>query len=66
MKNKKGFTLVELMAVIVVLAIIIAIAVPSYAKIKKNIEEKNYKNKVNLIEIAAENTRKIHIMKRYL
>ena len=54
MKNKKGFTLVELMAVIVVLAIIIAIAVPSYAKIKKNIEEKNYKNKVNLIEIAAE------------
>ena len=49
MKNKKGFTLTELLAVIVILAIIIAIAVPSYMKIKKNIDENNYNNKINLI-----------------
>ena len=54
MKNKKGFTLTELLAVIVILAIIIAIAVPSYMKIKKNIDENNYNNKINLIEIAGQ------------
>ena len=53
MKNKKGFTLVELMAVIVVLAIVIAIAVPTYGKIKRSIDRKNYENKVSLIKVAA-------------
>lgn len=53
MKNKKGFTLVELMAVIVVLAIVIAIAVPTYGKIKRTIDRKNYENKVSLIKVAA-------------
>ena len=53
MKNKKGFTLVELMSVIVVLAIIIAIAVPAYNRIKLSIDKKNYENKVSLIEVAA-------------
>ena len=53
MKNKKGFTLVELMAVIVILAIIIAIAVPTYGKIKRSIDRKNYENKVSLIQVAA-------------
>ena len=53
MKNKKGFTLVELMAVIVVLAIVIAIAVPTYGKIKRSIDKKNYENKVSLIKVAA-------------
>lgn len=33
MKNNKGFTLVELLAVIVILAIILAIAVPGISKI---------------------------------
>ena len=50
MKNKKGFTLVELMAVIVVLAIVIAIAIPTYNKIKNTIDIKNYENKKELIE----------------
>lgn len=53
MKNNKGFTLVELMAVIVVLAIVIAIAVPTYGKIKRSIDKKNYENKVSLIKVAA-------------
>ena len=53
MKNRKGFTLVELMSVIVVLAIIIAIAVPTYNKIRLSIDKKNYENKIKLIEVAA-------------
>lgn len=53
MKQKSGFTLVELMATIVVLAIIIAIAMPIYNKLSINIKEKNYTNKVKLIETAA-------------
>ena len=52
--KKKGFTIVELLAVIVVLAIIIAIAVPAYGKIQKNIQAKQYKNKLSLIKTAAE------------
>ena len=54
MKKHRGFTLIELMAVIVVLAIIIAIAIPSYSKIKFSIEEKNNQNKQEMIKIAAQ------------
>ena len=43
MKNKKGFTLVELLAVIVVLAIIIVIATISVNKqIKKSRKNANF------------------------
>ena len=53
MKNRKGFTLVELMAVIVILAVIIAIAVPTFGNVQKSIEKKNYENQISLIETAA-------------
>ena len=53
MNNKKGFTLVELLAVIVVLAIIIAIAVPTYSRIQKRIERSQYENKIELLKVAA-------------
>lgn len=36
LRNKKGFTLVELLAVIVILAIILAIAVPTISTLIKN------------------------------
>lgn len=54
MKKHSGFTLVELMAVIIVIAIVIAIALPSYSKIKFSIEEKNNQNKQEMIKIAAQ------------
>ena len=41
--NKKGFTLVEVIMVVVILGIIIGIAVPSYIAVSNNIKEKNYK-----------------------
>lgn len=53
MKNKKGFTLVELLSVIVVLAIIIAIAVPAYGRVSNSINQKQYQNKLELIKVAA-------------
>ena len=52
--NKKGFTLTELLAVIAIVAIIAVIAVPSIIAIRKNMNEKMYKDKVTMIESAAE------------
>lgn len=53
MKNNKGFTLVELMAVIVVLALIITIAVPSAISISHKIKLKMYATKVDMIIDSA-------------
>lgn len=53
-KNIKGFTLVELLAVIVIIAIISAIAIGSYQIIRKRINQTNYENVKSTIELAAE------------
>lgn len=53
MKNNKGFTLVELLAVIVVLAILITIAVPSTIGISNRIKENLYCSKIDSIETSA-------------
>ena len=52
--NKKGFTLVELLAVIIILGLLIAIAVPSYIGVSKRIKEKMWDNKLKMIETAVE------------
>lgn len=39
-KNKKGFTLVELMIVVVIMAILVAVAVPIFNAVTKNAKEK--------------------------
>ncbi|OQA50045.1 MAG: Fimbrial protein precursor [Firmicutes bacterium ADurb.Bin300] len=39
-KNKKGFTLVELMIVVVIMAILVAVAVPIYGAVTRNAKEK--------------------------
>ncbi len=51
--NKKGFTLVELIAVIAIIAIVIVIAVFSLTNSNNSVKEKEYETKVNLIETAA-------------
>lgn len=54
MKNKKGFTLIELMAVITVMGIVALIAVPIYNNTSKKVKEKQYENVVTAIEVASE------------
>ena len=44
--KNKGFTLVEVIMVVVVLGIIIGIAVPSYIAVSNNIRSKNYENDI--------------------
>ena len=51
--NNKGFTLVELLAVLVILSLLITVAVPSVNKIMLNINENMYCEKVTNIENAA-------------
>ena len=53
MKNKKGFTLVELLVVIVILGLLIAIAIPSGLAISKKIKQKMLDTKIEQIESAA-------------
>lgn len=45
----KGFTLVELIAVIVILALLVVITTPAYDTISSSIKERTYKSKQNTI-----------------
>ena len=54
MRKKNGFTLVELMAVIVLIALIMTIAIPNVLRLSKNTKIKAYDTKINLLESAAE------------
>jgi type IV pilus assembly protein PilA len=49
LKNKKGFTLVELLAVIVILAVILAIAVPSISGVMDSAKQSAFEDNVKLI-----------------
>lgn len=51
--NKNGFTIIELLAVIALLAIITTIAVPAILGIQNNIQEKSLKTKFSVIEESA-------------
>lgn len=53
-KSNKGFTLIELIVVLAVLAIIMAIAVPRFLGVQQEAKEKADNNSVELIKKAAE------------
>ena len=57
---KKGFTLVELMAIIVLLSVILLVSVPSIISSNKAAREENYKKFVETIEDAAETYLELH------
>lgn len=50
---KKGFTLVELLAVVALLSIIIVIAVPSVTKLRQSALERERNTQIKAIESAA-------------
>ena len=54
MKKKKGFTLVELLAVIVILAVILIIAMPKISDVIKNSKESSLETTAKLIASQAE------------
>ena len=54
MKQKKGFTLVELLAVIVILAVILIIAMPKISDVIKNSKESSLETTAKLIASQAE------------
>ncbi|MDD2377363.1 MAG: prepilin-type N-terminal cleavage/methylation domain-containing protein [Bacilli bacterium] len=54
MKKNNGFTLIELIGVIVLIVIILSIAVPSVVEILKNANDSKGKELANMIELAAE------------
>ena len=53
MKNHKGFTMVELLAVITILAIIMVILIPAVTNISKNTKESILNSKISTIETSA-------------
>ena len=53
MKNKKGFTLVELLAILILLAIILSIAIPKIAEIIEDSQKSAYANDVKTIVEAV-------------
>ena len=53
MKNNRGFTLVEIISVIVLLGIVVGITVPSVMTASTNVKKKTLQTKVDNIEEAA-------------
>lgn len=53
MKNKKGFTLVELLAVIALLSVIVTLAATSAISISKKLKDDMYCQQVDFISTAA-------------
>lgn len=50
----KGFTLVELIAVVTILGLIVIITTPAYDSISKNIKTRNYESKKTTIKKATQ------------
>ena len=57
----KGFTLVELIAVVTILSLIAIITTPAYTSISNNIKTKNYESKKNTIKAHT-----LNYVERYL
>lgn len=53
MNNNKGFTLVELLATIAILAVILLIAIPIYNTVSNAIRDRQRNNLIELIEVEA-------------
>ena len=52
--NKKGFTLIEVLATVAILSMLFAIGIPTFILISNHVKEKNYENKRNYALMKAE------------
>lgn len=55
MMNKKGFSLVELMIVVVIMGILIAVAIPLYGAIQDNAKNNTCESNIDVIKQNAAN-----------
>ena len=53
MKNNKGLTLVELLAVIVLISLLLGLGIPGINRIRQNMNKKALNTKTSLIEQAG-------------
>lgn len=51
--NRRGFTLVELLSVLVLIGLLFGLAIPGINKIRNNVNKKSDKKNIELIESAA-------------
>ena len=58
----KGFTMVELLTVIIILAAIMIIAIPSYTRVSDDIKEKSLENKTDVITHSTLKFVKLHLI----
>lgn len=51
--KKNGFTLVEILAVLIILGLLIALSIPAYTSVLTDVKRDNHNSKLTEIEIAA-------------
>lgn len=60
--NKKGFTMIELIACIAIIAMLAAVILPGFMSIRKKVLTNSLNDKIKTIEIAGEEFGSDHIM----